>query len=138
MPYSGIPCFSHYFTFSLEVLCISFFLFFKWSKTWYKYDHNKNLLRTALAQSIMSSIAIISGGYCLLVGMAPFPQILLRPLILGCLLKLMRLNMIQFIEAVLDSANVIIVIFLFVEISSLLGYYLFRYTFEGASTFGDL
>lgn len=138
VPYNGVPCLSQYFTFFLDVLCLLFFLFFKWSKTWYKYDRNKKLLRTGLAQSVLSSLSIISGAYCLLAGKAPYPQLLLRPLILGCLLKLMRLNMQQFIEAIRDSANVIIFIFCFVEISSVLGYYLFRYTFEGVSTFGNL
>ena len=122
----------------MDVLCLLFFLFFKWSKTWYKYDRNKKLLRTGLAQSVLSSLSVVSGAYCLLAGKAPYPQLLLRPLILGCLLKLMRLNMQQFIEAIRDSANVIIFIFCFVEISSILGYYLFRYTFEGVSTFGNL
>ena len=138
VPHSGVLCLSQYFTFILDVLCLSFFLLFKWSKTWYKYDKNKKLIRTALAQSVLSSISVVSGVYCLLAGKAPYPMLLIRPLILGCLLKLMRLNMIQFIEAIRDSANVMIFIFCFVEISSVLGFYLFRYTFEGVSTFGDL
>ena len=129
VPYSGNLTLAPYFTLSLDMLCLSFFLYFKWSKLQYKLDiDRRKVLATIL--SILSAISILSSIICIILVRASYVSVLVRPFVLACFLKLVRQNAVDLMQNFYDSATVIIFIFLFVWFYSLLGYILFMYNFE--------
>ena len=65
----------------------------------------------------------------------PFVATLLRPIIFACFLHHVRLNARHFYADLKDSASILIAIFVFITWYSLVGHFLFRYSFEGFNYF---
>ena len=67
----------------------------------------------------------------------PFFAALIRPIVFGEFLHIVRVNSWEFVLEIKDSATFLIAIFLFIGTYALVGVYLFRYSYEGYQTFGS-
>ena len=130
IPFSSNPTFSPVFIAMLEFFCLGFIVFFRWSKTKWgvarSYDWKHNLIF-----GITISIISIDNICAIAIFRRPFVAILLRPIVFGTFLHLVRTNSRQFLHDIKDSAAFIVAIFLFIFTYSLIGVYLFRYSYEG-------
>ena len=135
IPYSGNPTLSPILVACLEFCCLSFIVFFRWSKTkWGETDtegRNYNLVfAIAFGVQFVDDIVAIS------LFRRPYLSNIMRPIVFGCFLHLVRVNARQFVHDLFDSLSMLILIFLFIGIYGIVGVYLFRYSFEGFQNFG--
>ena len=77
------------------------------------------------------SIIIIDNIVAIALFKRPFLSNFMRPVVFGFFLHLVRESARQFANDIWDSVTLLGAIFAFIGFYSLVGVYLFRYTFEG-------
>ena len=131
-PYSGNPTIAPFYMAMVDQACLAFFIYFRYFKTKWGMSEKK------LVDSKRNTVLLIC--FCLvfldnIVAMVfftrPFVSELLRPIVFGSFLHLIRVNARQFYHDVKDSASILVAIFLFIGFYGLIGHFLFRYKFEG-------
>ena len=124
IPYSGNPTLSPGFIAALDLICLSFFLYFRWFKTKWEKKRKTTSLKNCIL-SITVTLIFIDNIIAMIIYTRPFFSILMRPLIFACFLHLVRQNCRHFYHDVKDSASILAVIFLFILLYSIIGYFLF-------------
>lgn len=130
VPYSYNPTFSPVLIALLDFVCLGFFLYFRWYKTTWEKKKEKRKLRNYLL-TLAVVIIVIENVVTMILFRRPILSIVLRPVVFGCFLHLVRLNFRHFYHDLKDSATILGTIFLFIVLYALIGFFLFRYSFEG-------
>jgi len=84
---------------------------------------------------ILAATTFIDSVVAMVFFKRPFISMLLRPVIFGSLLHLVRQNVRHFYFDLRDSGTILVSIFLFVFTYAVIGHFLFRYTYEGFTYF---
>ena len=130
VPYSGNPTLSPVTIALVEFVCLGFIGFFRWSKTKWSVVRISDW-RYNIVFAVSFSIIIIDNIVAIALFKRPFLSNLMRPVVFGFFLHLVRVSARQFVNDIRDSVTLLVAIFAFIGFYSLVGVYLFRYTFEG-------
>ena len=121
----------------MDILCLAFFLYFRWFKSKWEKKKDKRKLRNLLL-TLAVIVIVIENIICIILFRRPYLSIILRPFVFACFLHLVRLNFRHFYHDLKDSATTLIAIFLFIAMYALVGHFLFRYSFEGFNYFSSI
>ena len=128
--YSQILNLNPVITSTIDIFCITFFCFFRWFKTtWCVQGKNDKIRNIALGVlSLISSISVIIAAFG---KETPFIADLLRPFVVLFFLRTLRTNLKEFWQDCKGVSTILIIIFAWIFIYAIVGFYLFRYSFEG-------
>mmetsp|Transcript_5093 Transcript_5093/g.6231 ORF Transcript_5093/g.6231 Transcript_5093/m.6231 type:complete len:209 (+) Transcript_5093:217-843(+) len=136
LPYSGSPTLSPILIAFFEFLCLSFIVFFRWSKTKWSHTGRSSKIQNLIIL-LAFAIVLIDNIIAIAIFRRPYLSNIMRPIIFGSFLHLVRVNARQFMHDLYDSLPMLLAIFTFIGIYSIVGVYLFRYTFEGLQNFAS-
>jgi len=137
VPFSGNLTLSPVFIAFMDFTCLAFFLYFRWFKTQWGFVLTKHRTQNTILLIAVACI-FIDNVIAMILFKRPFYSDLLRPLIFGCFLHLVRINIRYFYADLRDSATILICIFLFVCSYATVGHFMFRYTYEGFNYFDSI
>lgn len=134
--FSSIVNLNPILTYSIDIFCLAFLGYFRWFKTTWSvqtrrdYYHSMTLL-------ILSTVSIMIFAVTMWVKQTAFFADLLRPFILINFLGTLRQNFKDFFADLCGSITIIATVFGWIFIFACLGFYLFRYSFEGLVDFNS-
>ena len=111
--------------------------YFKWFKTTWSVLSNSDKKRNIIF-AVLSSICISIFFLNLLLPMTSLIADLLRPIIVVLFLCTLRQNLKDFMYDLLTSITITATIFAWVFLFSIVGFFMFRYSFEGLEYFGSM
>lgn len=121
----------------LDLLCIAFFIYFRYYKsTWSvqnRHDRNRNVLFAVLA-----TLSILIFALSMRFKTTAFYGDLLKPFIIINFLGTLRQSLLDFLGDIWGSFTILFTIFAWIFIFSLAGFFMFRDSFEGATYFLNL
>lgn len=135
--YSEIVDFNPLYTALFDILCLAFFAYFKWFKSTWSVQRSNDKLRN----SIFAMLCTISCAICILSAFnitSLFLADLLRPFVVISFFRTVRFNIKEFYYDLKASFTILATVFVWIFYYTMFGFYLFRYTFEGAQNFVDL
>ena len=136
-PFSNTVTLGPMYTSIFDITIVTFLAFMRWYKTtWKKYkksDKKQNIFMFALYVAIFIDmlISIVQVN-------TPYFSRFCKPFIIGSFMVSVRLNCWYLFKDFYDSSAVLLSIFLFIFVYSIIGYYLFAYSFQDIEYFGDL
>ena len=125
IPFSRNPTLSPGFIAALDLMCLCFFLYFRWFKTKWEKKRKTTSIKNWI-MTITIALIFIDNIVAMIIYIRPFFSIMMRPLIVACFLHLVRQNCRHFYNDVKDSASILVVIFLFILLYSITGTFLFH------------
>ena len=134
VPFSGNPTLSPVFIACLDFMCLGFFLFFRWYKTLWGQVLRKSRVQN-IVMVIAVAISVVDSIVAMVLYTSPFFTDVMRPIVFGSFLHLVRVNVRQFYHDVKDSGTILFSIFLFIACYGIIGFFLFRYKYEGYEYF---
>lgn len=121
---------------TFEFMSLTFIGFYEVSKSKWGTMRKETRIRN-LIFVIAFIVIIIDNIFAILMFSRPFISNIMRPLVYGTFVNLVRLNFKEFYQSLHDSAQFLIAMFSFVFAYSLIGVYLFRYSYEGFNYFSS-
>ena len=137
VPFSRNPTLSPVFIAFLDFTCLSYFVFIRWFKTKWRTDSRKDRIQNIIL-AISVSCIVVDSTIAMALFTKPFVTCIMRPIVFGSFIHLMRQNMKHFYNDLMDSGTILIYIFIFISAYSVIGYFLFRYQYEGYTNFASL
>lgn len=137
VPFSGNPCIAPPAVAFLEFSCLAFFIYFRWFKTKWGLVQKKHR-QSNIVLAVVAVIIFSENILAMIFFFKPWISQMIRPLVYLSFMHLVRLNTRHFYHDIKDSAVILIAIFLFVLCYSIVGHFLFRYSYVGFISFQSL
>ena len=135
--YSSFANLNPILTYSLDICCVVFLVYFRWFKSLWSVQTSQDKLRNYLFNAL-AIVSILIFAVTMWLRETAFVADLLRPFIVVNFLSTQRQNLDDFFRDIWSSATVLITIFAWIFLLSLVGFFLFRYSFEGVAFFGSI
>jgi len=135
--YSEIVDLNPIITCSLDILCLAFLAYFRYFKTTWSVQNRKDKIRN-LFFAVLYITSVVIFTLSIFQKTTPFIADLLRPFVVINFLGSMRSQLGEFSKDLKSSLTILLTIFAWIFLYSLMGFYLFRYSFEGATSFSTM
>ena len=137
VPYSSIINLNPLITDSVDILCLAFFGFFKWYKSTWSV-RSKNDSYRDLGFCILAGVSTLFFILSMIVHITPFWADILRPLIIINFMGSLRSMLLDFFADLWSLTTIMVTIFAWIFTYAIVGFYMFRFSFEGLIQFPTL
>ena len=126
-----------FFTTCLDVMCVCFLGYVKYHKTLWREQTKKDKVRH-IALGFIFGLSLADLIVSIILLKQPIISAFLRPLVLASCMASVRSNFMTLVHDIKDSSVILLSIFLFVLVYSVLGHFVFEFTIEGYMYFENL
>lgn len=122
---------------TIDIMCLAFLLYFRWYKSTWSVPNKRDKTRSIVI-GVLASVSIITFAVTAFLPWVPFAADILRPFIIIEFLGSLRQNLTDFLSDLWSSLVILLTIFGWIFIFAIVGFYMFRYSFEGTTYFNSL